>query len=389
MVTMINKSVIVNRLGDSKEHCFFGYYDVPAFNQDSSYHLCHKVAFWDRIPEKDDLAVIGLIDMKSHAFTALGETTAWNFQQGSMLQWHPLDSNKIIYNSRQNKSYHGIIQDIKLGTKSVLDLPVASVDPTGKFALSVNFNRMYDFRPGYGYAGITDQYKEVMAPKDDGIFLIDLSTGKSKLIMSLFEILELTESTLSNKDAKLMINHITFNTDGSRFVFLARNFPVEGSRWGTATVTVNTDGSDPYVLHGYDMASHYWWKDKEHLMIYANGDLGHQLYILKDKSKEFEVLDPKFFVEDGHCSYSPDQKWLLYDSYPDKDSYRHLYLYNIEQKKGVTLGSFYSYPNITGDFRCDLHPRWNPTGDIISFDSIHEGKRDIYCIKLEDCLHLF
>ncbi len=389
MVTVNTKNIIVNRMSDSNEHCFFGYYDLPAFSRDSTYHLCHKVAFWDRIPEKDDVAVIGLIDTNTHGFIELGETKAWNFQQGSMLQWHPSKTNKIIYNSRQNKSYHGIIQDIKTGTKSNLDLPVASVDPAGKFALSVNFNRMYDFRPGYGYAGITDEYKDVMAPIDDGIFLIDLNTGKSKLILSLYEILDLTKSTLPNKDAKLMVNHITFNNDGSRFVFLARYFPVEGSRWGTATITVNTDGSDPYVLHGYDMASHYWWKNKERLMIYANGDLGHQLYILNDKSKEFEVLDAEFFAEDGHCSYSPDQKWLLYDSYPDKESLRHLYLYNIEQRKGVTLGSFYSYPNITGDFRCDLHPRWNRTGDIISFDSIHEGKRDIYYIKLEDCMHLF
>jgi hypothetical protein len=270
---------ITRRLSKSKEHCFFGYYDVPAFSQDDTYHLCHKVSFWDRIPEADDLAVIGVIDMKSQIFIELGETSAWNFQQGSMLQWHPSDPNKIIYNSRQKESYHGIIQDIRTGTKKILNLPVANVDPTGRFALSVNFNRMYDFRPGYGYAGVADKYKDVMAPKDDGIFLIDLDTGKAKLILSLYNILELTKSTLPYKNAKLMVNHITFNTDGSRFVFLARYFPEAGRRWGTATITVNTDGSDPYVLHGYDMASHYWWKDKDHLMIYANGDLGHQLYI--------------------------------------------------------------------------------------------------------------
>jgi hypothetical protein len=384
-----NQNVITRRLTESSKHCFFGYYDVPAFSRDGRYHLCHKVSFWDRLPEKEDVAVIGMVDMESGEFIELGETRAWNFQQGSMLQWHPLDSKKIIYNIRQNGNYHGVIHDIQNGTKSLLDLPVSNVDPVGRYALSVNFNRMFDFRPGYGYAGITDTYKNVMAPKEDGIFLVDLTTGKAKLILSLYDIREITKSTLSDQNAKLLINHITFNTDGSRFVFLARNFPSEANGWKTAVVTANTDGSDPYVLLGYDMASHYWWRDRDHLMIYANGNLCHQLYILKDKSKEFEVPDAEFFLRDGHCSYSPDQNWLLYDSYPDKEGYRHLYLYHIQQHKGVALGSYYSYPHITGDFRCDLHPRWNHAGDRISFDSIHEGKRDIYYIDLDDCKHLF
>jgi hypothetical protein len=390
MEAVKNKNVITHRLTEAPEHCFFGYYDIPAFSQDGRYHLCHKVSFWDRLPEKQDVAKIGMIDLNTKEFIELAETTAWCFQQGSMLQWHPVDSNrKIIYNTRQNGNYHGVIQDIQDGTKSILDLPVANVDPTGKYALSVNFDRMFDFRPGYGYAGITDKYKNAAAPQEDGVFLIDLVTGKAKLILSLYDIREITKPTIPGQNSKILINHITFNSDGSRFVFLVRNFPTEETKWKTCVVTVNTDGSEPYVLLSYDMASHYWWKDSNNLMIYANGNMSHQLYILKDKTKEYEVLDADFFVKDGHCSYSPDQRWLLYDSYPDKENYRHLYLYNIEQHKGVTLGSYYSYPHITGDFRCDLHPRWNRTGDRISFDSIHEGKRDIYYINTEDCKQLF
>jgi hypothetical protein len=378
------------RLTESNDHCFFGYYDIPAFSGDGRYHLCHQVKFWDRIPSKDDTAVIGMIEIETRKFTPLAETTAWNFQQGSMLQWHPLyPDSKIIYNVRDGESYKGAIQDIHTGEKKMLDLPVANVDPAGRYALSINFNRMFDFRSGYGYAGVEDPFKDHAAPKDDGIFLIDLNTGKAKLILSLYDIRELTRPTLPRDDAKLLINHITFNTDGSRFVFLVRNFPVDAPRWRTATVTVNADGTDPYVLAGYGLASHYYWRDPSHLMIYAGGEMGNQLYVWKDKTQEYEVFDAEYFTADGHCSYSPDLKWLLYDSYPDEKSCRNLYLYNIEQRKGVTLGSYYSHPQITGDFRCDLHPRWNKQGDRISFDSIHEGQRHIYYIDLKDCLSLF
>jgi Tol biopolymer transport system component len=94
------------------------------------------------------------------------------------------------------------------------------------------------------------------------------------------------------------------------------------------------------------------------------------------------MIDTTFFLRDGHCSYSPDRQHMLYDSYPDADGYRHLYVYSLKNKRGVTLGSYYSLPDIEGDIRCDLHPRWNRAGTHISFDSIHEGKRHVYAMDL-------
>ena len=35
------------------------------------------------------------------------------------------------------------------------------------------------------------------------------------------------------------------------------------------------------------------------------------------------------------------------------------------------------------DLRCDLHPRWNEDGSMISFDSTHEGQRAVYIIDAE------
>ncbi len=390
MLPIKNEKVKARRITGFPQHCFFGYYDVPAFSQDGKYHLCHRVSFWDRIPEAGETAQIGMIELATKEFIPLAETEAWNFQQGSMLQWHPCFPNeKVIYNAMGKEGPHGVVLDIRTGNKTMLERPIANVDPTGRYALSISFERMFDFRPGYGYAGVPDKFLECNAPKEDGIFLVDLEKGKAKLILSLADIYEITQQTLPFPDAKLLINHITFNTDGSRFVFLARTFPKEGGTWKTVTVTANRDGSQPYVLRGYDMASHYHWRDQTSLLIYANGSQGPQLYVLKDKSRDCEVLDKEFFVQDGHCSYSPDRKWLLYDSAPDKESYRHLYLYNLAQRKGVRLASYYAYPHITGDFRCDLHPRWSSRGDMISFDSIHEGQRHIYSIHLEECLGLF
>ena len=374
---------------DGPDNYFFGYYDVQPWTKEGNLHLCHKVKFWERMPEKGEIAEIGVIDINNeNKYTKLAETTAWNFQQGSLLRWNPAAPNdEIIYNINENGQYKGVIMNIKTGEKRFTDYPLANVDSSGNYGLGINFSRLYDFRPGYGYSEIEDPYYNVNHPKDDGIFLVDLKTGKSKLVLSTDDLWNLTKDTLDS-DEKVLVNHINFNEDGSRFVCLFRNFPENGGRWKTAVITANRDGSDPYVLRDFDIASHYFWKDKENLIIYANHYDGVQLYMWKDKTHQANLIGKDFFKgEDGHCSFSPDKKYVLYDCYWNADGYRPLNLYDVEEDKGITLGLYYSHPELEPeDIRCDLHSRWNRNGKAITFDSIHEGKRGIYYMDLTEIL---
>jgi hypothetical protein len=389
MIPVKNEKVKAERLTGEDAHYFFGYYDTPAWSESGRYHLCHKVKFMDRLPRPDDVAIVGVFDVEERSFEPVAETTAWNFQQGSMLQWHPAGpERKIIYNTRVDGEYRGVVRDLHSGDECWLEQPVANVDPTGAYAISVNFDRLFDFRPGYGYAGAGDRDREVNHPQDDGVFLIDLATGSSKLVLSLQQLWEFTGGYFGGEDKKLLINHITFNTDGTRFVMLVRNFSEQGSGWKTAVVTANRDGSGLFLLSDYGYASHYQWRDRDHIAFHSGGaevgGAGNQLYVLKDRSHEGSVIDERFFLRDGHCSYSPDLRYMLYDSYPDRESYRHLYLYDLQERRGVTLGSYYSLPASAGDIRCDLHPRWNRQGTAISFDSTHEGRRHMYMMDVKE-----
>ena len=374
---------------DGQDNYFFGYYDVQPWNKEGNLHLCHKVKFWERMPEKGEIAEIGVIDINNeNKYTKLAETTAWNFQQGSLLRWNPAAPNdEIIYNINENGQYKGVIMNIKTGEKRFTDYPLANVDSSGNYGLGINFSRLYDFRPGYGYSEIEDPYYNVNHPKDDGIFLVDLKTGKSKLVLSTDDLWNLTKDTLDS-DEKVLVNHINFNEDGSRFVCLFRTFPENGGHWKTAVITANRDGSDPYVLRNFDIASHYFWKDKENLIIYANHYDGVQLYMWKDKTHQAKLIGKDFFKgENGHCSFSPDKKYVLYDCYWNADGYRPLNLYDVEEDKGIMLGLYYSHPELEPeDIRCDLHSRWNRNGKAITFDSVHEGRRGIYYMDLTEIL---
>ena len=114
----------------------------------------------------------------------LDTTQAWNFQQGAMLQWNPkVADREIIYNSFIDNEFAGVFMDIYSGKKRYLDRPVANVSKDGKYGISINMSRLYDFRPGYGYAWPTDKYYYNNHSCNDGINVIDMDSGKSKLVL--------------------------------------------------------------------------------------------------------------------------------------------------------------------------------------------------------------
>ncbi|MFZ2656699.1 MAG: hypothetical protein WAX69_17325 [Victivallales bacterium] len=388
----------IERLASVPGHYFFGYYDLQPWSADGRFHLCQRVEFMDRLQVATDRAELGMVRMCDGQFIPLSTTYAWNFQQGSMLQWNPAKpGEEIIYNALINNAFTGVIKNIVTGEVRILSRPIAAVDPTGRFGLSINFSRLFDFRPGYGYAGIEDPFRNQAAPEDDGIFLVDLATGDSKLIVSLASLRQRFANAPAAAD-KLMVNHITFNPDGSRFVFLLRNMSMPGGAsvnpnggWKTATLTANADGSGLHILMGFGMASHYNWRDPEHLLIWTDGGGRKQpgLYLLRDRSQDVESLFIDADYYDGHCSYSPDRNYILYDSYLHQEGYRKLLLYDLRKRSVTTLAKVYS-GNVshlaTPDIRCDLHPRWNRDGIAISFDSIHEGHRNVYWMDLKEIL---
>jgi len=383
------------RLTNEPGHYFFGYYDLQPWSGDGQYHLCNRVDFMDRLPTATDSAELGMIRMCDREFIPLASTHAWNFQQGAMLQWNPAKPDEeIIYNVRPGDSFQCAIQNIITGETRHLPRPLANVSQDGRFGLSSSFSRMFDFRPGYGYAGIDDPNANTPAPEDDGIFLVDLASGEDKLVLSLAAISELFTKKFGANTPKIVINHITFNPAGDRFVFLARSMPMPGVQdesWLTLAATCDANGGNIHVMGNCFAASHYIWRDDSHLLIYAEmeGAWKMGLSLVEDQSGKFELKQPEFFIFDGHCTYSPDKNHILYDSYPDADGYRKLLVYSIQEQKGLLLADLFSSQRkdrVSEETRCDLHPRWNRDGSAISFDSTHEGHRHVYCMNLSKIL---
>jgi len=351
------------------------------------YLLALETSFMDRPPGPDDVATIGLIDTsRDNTWRPVARTRAWNWQQGAMLQWLPSGPDRlIIYNDRRKDRFVAVIHDIVDGGEQVLPRPVYALRPEGDVALSTNFSRIAHTRPGYGYVGLADRGRHDPHPENDGIHRIDLDTGESHLIISYRRVADLPGAG-SMEGARHWVNHIQISPDGSRFAFLHRWTPRGQLRpWKTRLFTADFDGSDLSCIADHEMVSHYDWRDPEHILAWARqSDVGDRFFLFTDGTGQREVVGEGVLSSDGHCSYSPDRRWLLTDTYPDAEQMRTLILYRPEDGRRVDIGRFHAPPKLQGEIRCDLHPRWSRDGRSVSFDSAHQGTRQMYVVDVSD-----
>ena len=97
-------------------HHWFGYYDKLQFDPTNRFVLGMKVDFEHRSPTADDVIQVGMVDLEEKdKWIPLGESRAWNWQQGCMLQWLPGSQSKVIWNDREKGRFVSHILDVKTG----------------------------------------------------------------------------------------------------------------------------------------------------------------------------------------------------------------------------------------------------------------------------------
>ncbi len=376
---------------------WFGYYDKFQFDPTNRYVLGNEVSFEHRSPRPDDPIKVGMVDLDDgDKWIELGETTAWNWQQGCMLQWLPGSNSEVMWNDREDDHFVCHILDVKTGARRTLPQAVYTVSPDGRWGLAPDFRRLNDTRPGYGYAGILDPNRQQLAPQDAGIWKIDMQTGESRLLITFAEIaaIPLEADPTEFDGAKHWFNHLLFNTDGTRFLWLHRwRGPNSAKKYagvggfGTRMFTANADGSDRFILDPLGRTSHFIWRDPDHVFAWAyHPTFKDRFYLFEDRTREVSAIGPDVMTVNGHNTYLPgtNNEWVLNDTYPGKDNLQHVYLYHIPTNRRVPIADLESLPPYRGEWRCDTHPRSSRDGKLVCVDSPHDGGRQMYLIDLSN-----
>ncbi len=367
---------------DDGHHYFFGYYDLYPYHISGKYHLANRVDFMDRMPEKDDVCTLGRINLETGAFEPFAETTAWNFQQGALMTYNVANYDEVFYNVRLGDSYATCIHNLETGEKRYTDRPCGTISLDGKKGLAINFNRIYDFRPGYGYAGVQDPWYNETEPVDDGIFLVDMESGKSKLLISTADMVKLNPDP-AYQGSKFVVNHITFNPAGDKYMCLFRNFGRDDIKKRSCLVIGDLEGN-ANMLIPYTVLSHYHWRDDNTFIIFARIDDQMGFFVIDATTGAYEYITEPTLKGDYHCLYSPDRRVFIGDGYPDGQSRRAMFLYDFATEKRTDILYDYSVPTDNTDLRCDLHNRFNQAGTKISFDSTRNGRRQIMEVDVSE-----
>lgn len=412
---------IIFQTDESASH-FFGYYYPSPLKHGKL--LCHRVTFDGRNIEPSDNCQVGWWDIIQKEFHKIGETTAFNWQQGSMLQWLPDSPDHIIFNTEKANRGHSKIVDLEGNLVRELPVSIYSLHPEGRFALGIQFEHLAYCREGYNYSSVFDPQWDKTINPEDGIFRIDLETGKKNKIIST-EALTQSCALEHQKETHHWLEHMMWNHSGSRFAFFHRWSPQDstGSKHITRLYTANADGSDLFCFPDSGFYSHMGWRDDKNFTIWGAlskqstavnrvppvirailrpiydqlssalpGKVRESLlptggYIeFEDKKEEGHYLNEDLNTINGHNTWSKNRRYMLADTYQDKDSYRHLFIYDHHTQKIIPIGKFFS-PFNDSYYRCDLHPRFNEDETAVIIDSAHQNnKHQMFIIDISKLL---
>lgn len=409
----------IRRLGLQDRHHFFGYYNKSPWDREGLRILAQQVPWMDQALTPDLQAQIGYFDLNEGGkFKRVASTTAWNWQMGSQLQW--LDGQpgrKLIFNTRSTQPglvYPGLasqIVDIDSLTARELPLPVYVVSADSRWALSVNYRRLYVTHETIGYSEHGGPFAPEVCPADDGIRLMDLQSGEHRLVISYRE-LSAFHPVASMQRAVHWVSHIEVSPDSARVLFLHRwtERVKDETCFLHRLITMKPDGSDlrllecsdhplPQLSAAFDpnavgtfdyekseyQISHPMWINPQEIVVWGPhaGRIHYQRYA-DAQGGPVTQIGPGVLTENGHMSFSPvNQRWLLSDTYPDDRTHeRELFIYDMSTGQRHSLGQFYADPELGKENRCDLHPRWSRDGRMVCIDSVHEHQRQMYVIDV-------
>lgn len=375
----------VRCFGASGDDTFFGYYDLAPFDRAGRRLLACRRPVGEERAAGTSLE-LGWIDLDGGSrFHCFGATRAWCWQQGCRLQWWPDGSDASVLFNATREGHHVAL---RVGVDDGIELQhfgraIYDLAPDGSLGLSLNFARLQRLRPGYGYDDLPDATVGQDAPVDDGVFRVHMADDRAELIIPLARLASL-EPQASMAGAQHYVNHLRWSPGGQRFMGFHLWMDRDGRR-NSRLFTAAADGSELFLVTNEQMVSHYWWLDPQRLLVYSgHAASGRHFHLYRDRAGLTGIFAATAMPEDGHPSLSPAGDRFLCDTYPDALSDRHLYLVDRAGEARRNLVSAFSPPALTGERRCDLHPRWSHDGRRVCFDSAHPGHRVLCVLDLDE-----
>ncbi len=391
--------VEIEQITFGPKHHIFGYIghvqNIP-WNRSGRYILALRFDVQDRMPKPHESADVVLIDTQNrYRVRVVEQTRAWNLQQGTMCYWNPDDpENQFFFNDRDPDTdrVFCVLFDITQGKHGRRvreyrydDTPFGNggVAQNGGFFLGINYGRLARLRPVTGYPRAYDWTVGEKHPGNDGIFKVDVQSGKKELLVSFQQMRDsLTARHPDVEEKELFINHTLWNRDGDRVYFYVRgDFAIRGKRFNVP-MTINADGSGLEEQRVF-IGGHPEW-EFGHRMIGAIDD--RMVLYDMDRQRVVETVGtPAIFPKPGgDNALSPDGKWIV-SGYSRKSQNTYV-IYRRTDGAWIRTPSFYQPEKYRDEIRNDPSPCWNRESSKILFPSITQDEdrtRQLFLMRLQ------
>ncbi len=386
------------------DHFLANYFAINAWSADLRYVAVLETDVNGRLAEAGERATLGLVDTHDgNRFIPVTSTACWNFQEATMLHWLPEEPDTFVFNDFRGGKFVAVVMNWRTKAERIVPRPVSAVSRDGRWAVSINYARLYLTRPDYGYAGDGQDARETVTwPEDDGLWLVDLKTGAAKLILSVAQGRGMMPAATARPEKPgnplAYYCHTVFNPSANRIFFLARTVDWYEKKthkipqWLTTSFTVKTDGTDLRRCFSDDTwgGSHFNWLDDRPMVVTiwptaADGrKFGRHVKFTVGEEENVHVIAPGVLDWDGHCVWSPDGRWMSTEGYYDHNYNRQWALMRTADEAVRSVGEFFVPVKYrSAHWRFDLHARWRPDGRQLAFNSVHEGSRQVYVIDVD------
>ena len=440
----MNENIICATKGP--RHHLFGFHDIPAFNRTGDKLLSLEVEDITRPPLPGEKIGVGYSLWQEQRFVQLGTTNAFNYPQGARQQWlndtQFIVNNQIkdhwgadIYDVSTGKQIdlldnpiHCITKDSKFG----YGINYSRLHRLGGYGyIGIPDQFLEEAMPSDDGIYVTEisrnETKLLVSIKDVAECDPDTSADNgfhhyvTHLVLSPDNkrIAFLHRFFLS--DGGIRTRLMTVGVDGKDLRCIACGFLSHFDWrdnenifiWGRAGSSIDAIRTNPLLSNPVIKPLLGIAKKAARKVLKRSNGMSMNFLMVKDQSeKDIVPFAQGIITADGHPMCCPTNRDIcICDTYPDEEKCRDLFLYIFSSNERTNVGRFRmsdERPDTTlfekytdgvdkkilslmspdlfsftrSGLHCDLHPRWDYNGEMVAFDSIHEGTRQIYIYKI-------
>ena len=178
------------------------FFDTSPISPSGRYVGLFRLPTEVRPPRPGESGEVVVVDLETGRERVVAQSRGWEMQMGANVQWGASDD-ELFYNDVDPATWTPFAVELNhaTGAKRKLGGTVFTVSPDGKQLTSYNLIASRRIQVGYGVVLPEDRTPRNVGPvATDGLFLTEISTGKSRMIASIRDLYERAVPSIAKRE---------------------------------------------------------------------------------------------------------------------------------------------------------------------------------------------